>query len=460
MKAKSVLKKGLALSLAIVSALELTACGNSDDSVKTMKKEDITYTTEYNLIEGKPFDGTELNLLACAAGDPQMQSAQDRLGTFKDTTGIGVTWDQGDWGGLLSKMITEGGAKTNSYDIYMAYDAWGTTVRDYLMPLDDFIARDDYNIDDFAPIYQAWAKLGTDKIMGIPYRAHFQIMFYRKDIYEELGLEIPKTWEELIANAKIIEEKKGIKGFACPYGTGYQYNLMDWYAFFFSNGGEFFDADYNVTFNNEAGVKSLEQYTGLLTKEGIVSPDSLSWGEEESCLALGKGEAAMMMGWSWLLSRYSDPDYCDASVVNNIGTFPVPSFDGEHEAITTTTIFIMSIPKNSPNPEAAWEYIKYLCSAEQDKETILDENNDTVITTHRSTMQDADLNVVTDGMLQQGYETLEKAKAIPMIPEYTEISYALEEAVFNCANGADAKTELDKAAEKATSILKEAGYYK
>ena len=459
---RKTIKKGLALSLVIISALELAACGSSStvDTTEIMSADEITYVTDYNLIEGKPFNGTGLNVLACAAGDPQMQSAIDRVGDFTGITGIDVNWDQGDWSGLLSKMITEGGANTNTYDIYMAYDAWGTTVRDYLMPLDDLIARDGYDIDDFAPIYQDWSKLGTEQTLGIPYRAHFQIMFYRKDIYDELNLEIPTTWDELIENAKIIEEKKGIKGFACPYATGSQYNLMDWYAFFFSNGGEFFDDDYNVTFNSEAGVKSLEEYTGLLTEEEIVSKDSLSWGEEESCLALGKGEAAMMMGWSWLLSRYSDPDYCDASVLNNIGTFEVPSFDGENEAITTTTIFIMSIPKNAKNPEASWEYIKYLCSEEQDRETILDEVNDTVITTHKSTMQDAELNELTNGMLQQGYDTLEKAKAIPMIPEYTEISYVLEEAVFNCANGADAKTELDKAAEKATEILKEAGYYK
>ena len=44
-----------------------------------------------------------------------------------------------------------------------------------------------------------------DHIYGIPETQNFNVMFYRKDVLEELGLEIPNTWQELIEMLPTIQ---------------------------------------------------------------------------------------------------------------------------------------------------------------------------------------------------------------------------------------------------------------
>ena len=50
---------------------------------------------------------------------------------------------------------------------------------------------------------------GEDWLM--PHGAYAQTFVYRKDIYEKLGLKVPKTWDELIANAKAIDEADDVE---------------------------------------------------------------------------------------------------------------------------------------------------------------------------------------------------------------------------------------------------------
>ncbi|NLF26858.1 MAG: extracellular solute-binding protein, partial [Clostridiales bacterium] len=52
------------------------------------------------------------------------------------------------------------------------------------------------------------------------------ILFYNKTVYDELGLSIPTTWEELAANSKAIYEAKGIAGFAADSLTDLMQTLL------------------------------------------------------------------------------------------------------------------------------------------------------------------------------------------------------------------------------------------
>ncbi len=50
------------------------------------------------------------------------------------------------------------------------------------------------------------------KIYGLPFDACLLLLAYREDVYKELGLKVPETWEEYLENVKIIDKKSNVRG--------------------------------------------------------------------------------------------------------------------------------------------------------------------------------------------------------------------------------------------------------
>ena len=81
------------------------------------------------------------------------------------------------------------------------YGAAGT-----MSPLDSFIAASaEYDISDFEQGQQDYGKY-DDKTLGLTLSTEPMIQWYRTDIYQKLGLEPAKTWDEYRANAKAVKE--------------------------------------------------------------------------------------------------------------------------------------------------------------------------------------------------------------------------------------------------------------
>ena len=128
------------------------------------------------------------------------------------------------------------------------------------------------------------------------------ILFVNKTVYDELGLEIPTTWEQLAANSKAIYEAKGIAGFAADsktdlfqsifmqtgadyidletktalFGTEENIAWLDWYAENFQNGyfahnsqSDYFSSDFN------AGL--VASYLGSCAGYPYIVPDGFEY---------------------------------------------------------------------------------------------------------------------------------------------------------------------------------------
>lgn len=81
------------------------------------------------------------------------------------------------------------------------------------------------------------------------------IVFYNKTIYEELGLEVPTTWEQLGENAKAIYEAKGIAGFGVDSKT----DMLQ--PIFMETGAEYIDVEAKeCLLKTDANVAWLDWY--------------------------------------------------------------------------------------------------------------------------------------------------------------------------------------------------------
>ena len=91
------------------------------------------------------------------------------------------------------------------------------------------------------------------------------IFFYNKTIFDELGLECPKTWDELTEASKKIYEAKGIPGFGFDSLTdGFQTRLMQ-------SGGEYVDVENKKVLFNTPEFEEIVQWFTDGVQEGYFS---------------------------------------------------------------------------------------------------------------------------------------------------------------------------------------------
>src|SRR5690606_9613821 len=141
-----------------------------------------------------PADKTTVNVLAynSSAIDPFTDTMVKSCTTDKVT----LKHDPIDFGGQVTKTTATLAGDTGTYDILETYGFVipGFATDEKLVPLDDLWAKyaDQYDLGDISESMRAGMSY-DGKLYAIPMQAQMFVMAYRTDIFEELGLEAPKT---------------------------------------------------------------------------------------------------------------------------------------------------------------------------------------------------------------------------------------------------------------------------
>ena len=105
-------------------------------------------------------------------------------------------------------------------------------------------------------------------IYGLPETQNFPVLFYRTDVMEELGLKIPESWDELIAELPTIQGNSLTVGVNFPDILVLDLSVMN--SMIYQNGGSIYDEDAKHTLvGSEAGVAAFKQYTSLYNDYGL-----------------------------------------------------------------------------------------------------------------------------------------------------------------------------------------------
>jgi multiple sugar transport system substrate-binding protein len=433
------------------------------ETVVVEKAEEVLEPLPYGLTPGKPYDGAELNFLVCCPTAAQF-ALLNKLsqGEFYDLTGIKVIWGEVPFAEFQAKVIAEVTSASPNTDLIAYVDAWGPSLFAYLEPLDGYIERDGWDLDNYPAAYLKPGMGPEGARYGLPLRGHPFMFFYRQDIFAELGLEVPTTWAELEAAAEVIKEKKpDIYPLAAYYGINAGQNLFLWEALLWGNGSDILDENHKPIFNNEAGIEATRRYVSWL-KKGYTSPGAVAFNEQEGNQEFNQGRAAMFMGWWWMYGRMVNCKDNPEEVCKNSGFAPTPGWEGK-EAPTYGLIWPVGINKFSRQKEAAWEYMKFLLSEKTEKAVAVDVSDPAMINpvvVRMSLLQDEDVNATHNGIQRVGAEALQTARTQLLLPEWPEILTVLEVAINDVANGADVQGTMDKAAGDVEAIMERAGYYK
>ncbi len=117
-------------------------------------------------------------------------------------------------------------------------------------------------------------------IYGVPETQTFNVMFYRKDILEELELEVPQTWQELIEMLPTIQGNNLSVGIPTAAGsssstaaTATMSNMPDlsmYFALLYQYGGDMYnEAGTKTTVDDEAGIKAFDDYVRYFNDYGL-----------------------------------------------------------------------------------------------------------------------------------------------------------------------------------------------
>lgn len=205
---------------------------------------------------------------------------------------------------------------------------------------------------------------GEGNLYGISPIAEVVGVYYRKDIFEAMGLNVPETFSEFESNMAVIKEAGEV-----PLTFG---NLDRWpiMHIFSSLQGMYLGEDRayldnlsfargDVTWDNQANLKAIEKFTEW-ADAGYYTDGYEGVGYDDSTALFDGGEGAMMLTGSWMASTFSAGPNAD-----NIGFFLLPPLEQGASSISTGgTEVAFAISINSPNKDLAAEYIDWMMSAE------------------------------------------------------------------------------------------------
>ncbi|ASS66074.1 MULTISPECIES: ABC transporter substrate-binding protein [unclassified Paenibacillus] len=279
-------------------------------------------------------------------GQKQFETMVDAFNKSQDKIKVKYVLQQD----MITKFLTastSGGAP----DI-LFWDRWRTSLyapKNVLAPVDDFLAKDGINKDDFYG--EALKELSYDgKLYGLPLTVDARALFYNKKILEEAGVKPPTTWDELeqaaIKTTKWNGSKLEVAGFSL--GDNGLFNMYLQQA-----GGQMLTEDGKKTdFNNDKGRSVLEFWDRLLNKDKVYKV-GFEQGLGEGTDAFVTGKLAMQYTGPWMLSTYKkygkDLDF---------GIVPPPvGPNGDKGSVMGG--FGLVIPQGSKHQQEAWEFVKW-----------------------------------------------------------------------------------------------------
>lgn len=183
---------------------------------------------------------------------------------------------------------------------------------------------------------------------------------YREDVYEQLSLDVPETWDELLNNAEAIDEDGDIdaRGYGLPaQKTGKSSSEFD--GFFRANGGYYYeevDGELEVWFPEEEAIETLEFMNQLA--DFSMDPSSLSWGPTIKSWVGGRF-AQCTMASAWLADVAFDSGLTDLALSTKLAELPTPNADDDPTDRGLVVIDGATMLKEG-NTEAAKHWLTWL----------------------------------------------------------------------------------------------------
>lgn len=232
--------------------------------------------------------------------------------------------------------------------------------KDYLIDLSDLDATRNNELA---------AGYGLDgKILGIPMTAGYEYVYYWKDMFEEAGVEVPTTWDQLKEVSRTLQDYYGKDNpdfMAIALGAKDEwpdYPFMEFMpALEGGNGQNWNDmAKTDAPFAADTDIAKAYQKAYDLFTSGVFGKDPLGLGSDQATALFAQKQAAITALGDWGLQNIQNgtDDY------SQLGTFYRPARNTESDPfrVIVQGDSFMGITTHSKNPEAAKAFVEWFYS--------------------------------------------------------------------------------------------------
>ena len=396
----------------------------------------------------------------------------DNLGSlipqFEALTGIKVRIEKVPPGQIRQKAMLDLSSKTATYATHAADPMYYPlyVANKWVEPLDKYL--NDATLTDpawfrYDDILPAWRDADSvdGKPYGIPYDGEVTVQVYRKDLYDAKGLKPAETYDQLLANAKALNDPANrIHGLAMRGFAGAGQNMYIYPSLFRGFGGNWFQGK-DVVVNSPEAVRALQWYVDALT--AYAPPAVRNWNWPDIADAFSQGTVA----------TYLDA-HSSAAVLNNpekskvIGKIAYARWPKGPNGKRVTSIWNWGFPVNAALSErakkATWLFISWAASAETQARTSwkfagpAKRSGLNRLSSWRSPEFAAAMSGAGQNFIPAALESLEQDTDVewrPRVPQWPAIGETMATAIQSALVGQKKPKEaLDEAQTRIQQILK------
>lgn len=328
-------------------------------------------------------------------------------------------------------------AQSSDIDVYRMDVIWAPQLSQHFIDLTPHVS--DITGDFVASAIESQTVDG--KLIGLPMFLGAPALYYRTDLLEKYGEEVPTTWQEMTATAQRIMDGERAEGNDDMFGFVFQgaayegltCNAMEWVASF--GGGRIVEPDGTISINNPQAAEAINWAASLV---GTIAPEGvLNYREEDARGVFQSGNAVFMRNWNY---AYALGNGDDSPIRGQFGVTTLPVGADGAESAATLGGWHLGVSTYSANQDEAIELIRFLTNYENQK--------DRAITTSRpptlnAVYGDADVAAEQE-FIPLWRPVVDNAMARPSAAtkrQYNEVSSAFWTAVHNTMSGSGTAEE-------------------
>ncbi|RXZ82244.1 sugar ABC transporter substrate-binding protein [Paenibacillaceae bacterium] len=221
------------------------------------------------------------------------------------------------------------------------------------------LALDDYNLDlsRFSDNEIAYGTVDGKLYSALPSFLDTQLVYYNKDIFEKHNISVPNNWDEFVTTLETLKAA-GVTPISM---AGKEEWDRAWAIYAFS--AALTDQQLKAVVDRTGDLTAPEfaemfQYYRDFAEKGYYGKDFLAQDTAASQFGFTNGKAAMIIDGTWNNSTYEESGM-------NLGRFAVPGKDGKRIVAASYSNFMTyAVSAKTEHPEAAVEYINFMNSVE------------------------------------------------------------------------------------------------
>ncbi len=307
-------------------------------------------------------------LVVATVNNPDMVVMKELTKHFTEKTGIEVQYVVMPENELRQKVTQDVALGAGQFDIVTigAYEVPFWAANNWIVSLEPHFKnmsseeQSSYDRDDVFDAIQSALSSKEGELHALPFYAEGSIMLYRKDLFKQAGLSMPKepTWQQIYDFAKVLHKPQdGRYGIVLRGLPGWGQNMAVFGSMLNAFGARWYDLNWNPQFDTPEMRNAWEFYKKIITDYGEPGPTSVGFTEAFALMSAGK--TAM---WYDASSAAGPLKRGDSQVKDKIGYALAPT--DKKKNTTWFWTWSLGIESASKNKEAAFKFITWATSKE------------------------------------------------------------------------------------------------